>query len=605
MKTIAAIYARRRKKQNETEEELKSVTRQKELARAFAKKQGWTVDERFIFTDDGISGAEFEARPGLQSLLAFLPRPPFSRLIVSEQKSIGREVFETGFTIKQLAEAGVQVFEYGHDKCLTPKSYLDKMMNAMQAGADEAARKQASERVHEAFTHRCKRGYVVGGRVFGYRNQDVNKGVDAHGRSVRSHVRRVIDSTEAKIVKRIFTMFDQGMGKKKIARILTAENVPAPFHARRTDGLHQFSGWCITTVNAVLKRETYHGVVIWNKTKKRNDEGKWDPSVRPEEEWIRVEVPELRIIDENLWKRVQMLRREAESKATRLESGRLAGRPQKDRAVSLLAGQTKCSVCGGGLIVESGGKKRGRRPEYICNRHRTNRSCKNALRVSCEEMDEVVLQAIEEHALTPEAINQVIQATERDDVKETQARLLRELADVEKRCTALMKVVEAGAGDVDTLVNRLRELEDRKKAIQRELKTLRPIPRLSPEVISNRLQEWRKNLRGSTTQARIVLERILRGRIVSTPRKDGSGYEFSAPTRFDRLFTGIVVLVSKRPSWIPEGDTTGTDHLGPEDTGDAEYGRLLEEAVLRESTWRARRESNPRPTGSKPVALSN
>jgi site-specific DNA recombinase len=466
-------------------------------------------------------------------------------------------------------------------------------------------RQQSSERVHEAHTRLFKAGRVVGGRIFGYRNEDVFKGMDTHGRPLKSHVKRVIDEEEAKIVVRIFTMYDEGMGLKKIARILTAEKVPSPMSSRRTDGLEKFVGWCISTVNACLKRETYHGVVVWNKTRKRNDEGKWKPTERPQDEWIRAEVPELRIVNEDLWNRVQTQRQETESRTLRLESGRLSGRPPLNRVVSLLAGQTRCGICGGGLIVESGGKKRGRIPKYICNRHRTNRSCPNALRIACEEMDEAVLSAIEEHALTPEAINQVIEATERDDLKETQTRLERELADVEKRSKQLVTLAERGAGDLDPLVSRMRELETRKKELRRELATLRPIPRLPADVRDNRLAEWRQNLRGSTTQARTVLERILRGRITFTPRDDGSGYDFSAPTRFDRLFAGIVVPVSERPSWIPEGDTTGTDHFTSEDTGEAEYGRLLEQAILRERGWRARRESNPRPTGSKPVALSN
>jgi hypothetical protein len=35
-----------------------------------------------------------------------------------------------------------------------------------------------------------------------------------------------------------------------------------------------------------------------------------------------------------------------------------------------------------------------------------------------------------------------------------------------------------------------------------------------------------------------VLQRVLRGRITFT--RSGNGYEFFAPTRFDKLFTGIV-----------------------------------------------------------------
>jgi Virulence-associated protein E len=83
-------------------------------------------------------------------------------------------------------------------------------------------------------------------------------------------------------------------------------------------------------------------------------------------------------------------------------------------------------------------------------------------------------------------------------------------------------------------------------------------------------------------------------------------YDFTAPTRFDKLFTGIVIGKADRPSFIPEGDRTGTEGIGPEDTGEAEYERLLEAA--QNSTrkyWRARRGSNPRPTASKAGALSN
>jgi hypothetical protein len=69
-----------------------------------------------------------------------------------------------------------------------------------------------------------------------------------------------------------------------------------------------------------------------------------------------------------------------------------------------------------------------------------------------------------------------------------------------------------------------------------------------------------------------VLQRVLRGRIVFTPR--GKGYTFEAPTRFDKLFSGIV---ADRPKFIPHGNC-GAEHIGSEDTFDGDYGRLLEGA---------------------------
>jgi hypothetical protein len=60
-------------------------------------------------------------------------------------------------------------------------------------------------------------------------------------------------------------------------------------------------------------------------------------------------------------------------------------------------------------------------------------------------------------------------------------------------------------------------------------------------TIENRLAEWRRLRRHATTQSRTVIQRIVRGRITFTPCSDGFGYHFTAPTRFDRLFSGIAV----------------------------------------------------------------
>ncbi len=240
---------------------------------------------------------------------------------------------------------------------------------------------------------------------------------------------------------------------------------------------------------------------------------------------------------------------------------------------NLLAGLATCGVCGGGLVVETSSRKRGRVAEYVCHRRRKNGTCTNTLRIAVETMNEEVLQAIEEHALTPEAVEQVVQLTERDDVRDQQDALRRERTDVERRIARLVSAIETG-GDVPSLVAKVRELETRRGAIDGDLRDLQPVPRLAPQVVEDRLAEWRRLLRQSTTQGRAVLQRVLRGRITFTPKGDG-GYEFEAPTRFDKLFTGVVY---EPPPWIDQSDTTGREDIGPEDTFDGDYGRLLERA---------------------------
>ena len=81
---VVAIYARKSTAQPGVADDAKSVTRQVEKATAFAVARGWTVRREHIYEDDGISGAEFERRPGLQKLLGVLyPRPPFRIVVVS------------------------------------------------------------------------------------------------------------------------------------------------------------------------------------------------------------------------------------------------------------------------------------------------------------------------------------------------------------------------------------------------------------------------------------------------------------------------------------------------------------------------------------------
>jgi hypothetical protein len=141
---------------------------------------------------------------------------------------------------------------------------------------------------------------------------------------------------------------------------------------------------------------------------------------------------------------------------------------------------------------------------------------------------------------------------------------------------------------------KLRELEVRKRQIAEELSDLRPLPRLAPEIVNSRLGEWRRLLRGSLTQGRQVLDRVLAGRIVFTPTKDMTGCTFRAPTRFGRLFEGYASKAMKQlrevPDWregAPADDPIDREHP------DLNYGRLLDRAVQRLQMNRTR-DSSPR-----------
>ena len=215
---LTAIYVRKSTEQNVSDEE-KSVTRQIDQARAFATRKGWTVDEAHVYADDGISGAEFVKRHGLNTLLAMIrQRPcPVQALVTMEVSRLGREQTETAVVVREILRAGVRLFTYGDRREITLDSALDKFsLNALNFVA-EMERELSRTRTREAMRSKASRGHVAGGKVYGYRN-------------VRhtDHVSRVVDQAKAAIVRRIFDEIAAGRGFARVAQRLNAEGIPCP-----------------------------------------------------------------------------------------------------------------------------------------------------------------------------------------------------------------------------------------------------------------------------------------------------------------------------------------------------------------------------------------
>lgn len=314
---ITAVCARKSTDQQIADDQ-KSVARQVEHARLYAARKGWIVSDEYIYVDDGISGAEFAARPGFLRLMSALkPRAPFQVLIMSEESRLGRESIETAYALKQLVAAGVRVFFYLEDRERTLDSPTDKIMLSLTAFADELEREKARQRTHDAMSRKAKSGHVTGGRVFGYENVEV---LSLTGE--RSHVERRVATDEATVVREIFALYASGLGVRTIAKRLNAAGRVCP---RAQQGRPH--GWAPSSVWAVLHRPLYRGEIVWNRTRKRNVWGATAPSKRTAAEWLHVEAPDLRIVDEALWAAVQERARTAKSLYLQANRGATFGRP--------------------------------------------------------------------------------------------------------------------------------------------------------------------------------------------------------------------------------------------------------------------------------------
>src|SRR2546428_5733059 len=165
----AAIYARKSNDQGDRDADVKSVQTQIDVCTGFIEKQGWQVGH--VFKDDGITGATFKGRPGLQELLATLePAANFTRLVVVDQSRIGREALDTMLVIRRLERAGVQVWSSRTGKQITMVG-MEALLPMIESKMNEQQRRETAPKVREAAHTRHQRGYVVGGKTYGYLNK--------------------------------------------------------------------------------------------------------------------------------------------------------------------------------------------------------------------------------------------------------------------------------------------------------------------------------------------------------------------------------------------------------------------------------------------------
>ena len=157
----AALYARKSTDDSDKHEDNRSVARQIERARAFCAARDWTVAEDHIYADDGVSGAEYQHRPGLLRLMAHLQE--FDVVVMSEISRLGRDMVRNAVVIDELRGAGVQLWYYltaEQEQADTPEQ---RIMVTLRSFAAEVERAKASQRTRDALERKALRGENAGG----------------------------------------------------------------------------------------------------------------------------------------------------------------------------------------------------------------------------------------------------------------------------------------------------------------------------------------------------------------------------------------------------------------------------------------------------------
>jgi hypothetical protein len=361
---------------------------------------------------------------------------------------------------------------------------------------------------------------------------------------------REIDPQEAEVVRRIFELCASGSGYASIAKQLNADGALAPLPRRGT-----VQGWAASSVREILHRESYRGVLQWNRTRKRNAWGAQQQRARPATEWLHQSAPALRIVDEPLWEsaQAQLARRGVVYRTP----GKPGGRPANGiESRYLLTGFAACGLCTGSLEVRSRHSGTGRAHVYACaTYHRRGPSvCVNRLVAALPAVDASVLDVLQrllDPAVLRDAARLALDELDAPELRGAPRReaVAAELAQLDAELTRLAGAIAAG-GSLPALVAAVTDRERRRATLQGELARLAPrdaVPKVNRWRALRELEEILANTRqllaGQVGPARQVLRQLFPGRLMFTPRRDEGGvyYAFRGEAAIGRLFEGSIL----------------------------------------------------------------
>jgi site-specific DNA recombinase len=265
---------------------------------------------------------------------------------------------------------------------------------------------------------------------------------------------------------------------------------------------------------------------------------------------IRRELPELRIVSDDLWEAAQQRLRTSRHAYLRHTDGKLWGRPANGvDSKYLLTGIGCCAVCGGALTVRHS-KKRGDVYSCLTYQQRGLAVCPNNTCVPRVAVDAAVLSTVETAVLRPDVIRAVVEAAVTElratsDTPATRERVQHDLTAAGRELDNLGAAI-ATTGALPSLVTRVQEREHQRERLQHELVALDQVAhvaqldlaRLEREV-RQVLDDWRGLLTKHVAQARQILRKLIDGRLRFRP--EGRGFVFEGTGRLEPILSGTVL----------------------------------------------------------------
>ena len=249
-----------------------SIDDQLYLCREYAARQGWTVVG--CYHDEAVSGAAIRGRNGAIRMLEDASAGRFDVVCAEALDRISRDQEDIAHVYKRLCFERIALNTVAEGQVNEMHIGLKGTMNAIFL-------KDLAEKTRRGQRGRIEKGRSGGGLAYGY---DVVL-ADESGAGAR-----VINEDQARVVRRIFSNFADGMTPGAIADMLNSEGVRGS--AGRPWGATTIRGHRVRATG-ILNNPLYRGELVWNRQSFVKDPvtGKRQARMNPEERSPPIAVP--------------------------------------------------------------------------------------------------------------------------------------------------------------------------------------------------------------------------------------------------------------------------------------------------------------------------
>ena len=373
---ITALYCRL-SQDDGREGESNSISNQKDILSAYAKKNGYLHPEFFV--DDGISGTTFD-RPDFKRMQEMAEAGKISTIIVKDLSRFGRNYLEVGEYLEiQYPTLGIRfiAIQENVDTFSNTGTELMPFSNIF----NEWYAAQTSKKIRAVWQSKANRGERISPSVpFGYM------------KSTDNPKQWIIDPAAAEIVRHIYSLCLGGKGPMQIAKQLEAEQILIPTAYQQSVGRSsrhkEFANpfrWDQATVVGILENRQYTGCTVNFMT--TTVSYKVHKTVyKPKEEWQIIPNTQEAIISEETWLRVQEIR-----------ENRI--RPAATGRIGMFSGLAYCADCGAKLSFCAAKSLSPNQEHYRCSNYKSNRGQCQVHYIRELSLQKIVLRAIQDLAV--------------------------------------------------------------------------------------------------------------------------------------------------------------------------------------------------------------